>query len=61
MLIGMKFDASRTDWQQAFLIFTEVGNDLVGVICAFLLEIFEGSLMVFAIISCLLITSLCVP
>lgn len=50
MLVGVKFDTCGADRQQAFLILAEVGDELIGMICAFLLVILECPNMVVAVL-----------
>lgn len=48
MLLGVQLDAGGADGQQALLVLAEVGDELVGVVRAFLLGVLEGADVVIA-------------
>lgn len=48
MLLRVQSDAGGAGGQQALWILAEVGDELIGVVCAFLLGVFEGADVVIA-------------
>lgn len=48
MLLGVQLDAGGADGQQALGVLAEVGDELVGVVRAFLLGVLEGADVVIA-------------
>jgi hypothetical protein len=50
MLIGVQFNAGRTDRQEALFSLAEVSDELIAMVCALLLIKFEGLNVVTALL-----------